>query len=79
MDLPNQCVFVCKQRAAEPPGETPLCEIRTCTPLQPRCLLTLSLPQVNDGVPCSTFNSPLNSSRLLTQAESQCFLHLPFA
>lgn len=39
--------------------------------------LTLSLPQVNDDVPVS--NSLLNLSCLLTQAESQCFLHLPFA
>lgn len=73
--LPNQCVLVF---AVEPPGETPFCEIWTqrasaSLPFNPLSSLG------NDDVPCSTFNSPLNSSCLLTQAESQCFLHLPFA
>lgn len=39
--------------------------------------LTLSPPQVNDDVPFS--NTPFNLSCLLTQAESQCSLHMPFA
>lgn len=64
--------------SAELPGETPLHEIEPC-PASASVPLTLSPPQANDDDPCSTSNSPLNLSCLLTQAESQCFLHLPFA
>lgn len=64
--------------SAELPGETPLHEIQPC-PASASLPLTPSPPQANDAVPCSTSNSPLNLSCLLTQAESQCFLHLPFA
>lgn len=45
--------------------------------LQFLAFLTLSLPQVNDDVPFS--NTEFNLSCVLTQTESQCFLHLPFA
>lgn len=64
--------------SAELPGETALHEIQPCPP-SASLPLTLSPPQADDDVPCSTSNSPLNLSCLLTQAESQCFLHLPFA
>lgn len=64
--------------SAELQGETPLHGIQPC-PASASLPLTPSPPRANDDVPCSTSNSPLNLSCLLTQAESQCFLHLPFA